>query len=116
MPIFASRRLLFLRIGIALLVIVGAIGVYALLQPGTLATRTVDHNGSALDFRLWQRHGRVYAGCGQAIVSLGSSDALDTSDSAILLDESAGVVTLRVGQHTMTYDLTVRRFTSPAIP
>ena len=100
-----------LKLAIPLLVIIAGIGAVIVMQPGTLATRTVNYDGSSFAFRLQQRHGEVFAKCmvsprgATDVIGLGSTTELDTSDAEILLDETVGVVTLRVGHKTVKYNL-----------
>jgi hypothetical protein len=105
-----------LRLAIPLLVIVLVAGMFFIVQPGTLAKRTISHDGSSFKFHLWQQHGYIKASCGVSVVSMGSSKSLDTSDAEILFDETAEIVTLRVDDRISTYDLRTRRFGFPGIP
>jgi hypothetical protein len=41
-------------------------------------------------------------------MGLGATTEIDTSDAEILLDETIGVVTLRVDQQAVKYDLAAR--------
>jgi hypothetical protein len=117
MPSSEPRRSILLRLVLAVLIVLADLGVYAALEPGTLARRTVHYGRTSFTFRLVHRHEDVFAqwtvspGGGSTTMNLGSGADLDTSDAEILVDEARHVVTMRVDDAALEYDLVSREVT-----